>query len=442
MKKIVLSLIIILIISFSFCFAIETNCPNVILIDASNGRVLYEKGSNEQVAPASLTKVMTALLVLEKTTDLNEITVASRYAITSVPEGGSTSSIKIGETISISNLLKALLIASGNDAANVLAEYVSGNINDFVTLMNNRAQELGCKNTLFANPNGFSNPNHYSSAHDIAVIYKYTFDKFKAFRDIVSMESFTLPASDKYSKDNRTFKNTNELILQGDNASYYYEYCTGGKTGYTSGAKNCLVSSATKDGISLICVVLGGTQSSKNFSYRYIDTISLFNYGFDNLYLATIVSKDDILGSTNILNASKEDSEVEGVAKESIKASLDKAKVPSDFNKKVEFLDDLKAPIKKGSIIGKVTYEVYNQKLEVDLLASKDIEESVKNTSKPIAGTIVSPITPNKGSFSFVIFFFFALLIILVSAFFFIYKKHSDSKRLFNMRRYNARFRR
>ncbi len=438
MKKLVLFLIIILISLFSLSFAIETNCPNLILIDASNGRTIYEKNSHEHVAPASTTKVMTAILVLEKADDLNETTTASRNAISSVPAGGSTASIRVGESLKIVDLLKALLIASGNDAANILAEYVSDNISDFVTLMNEKAKELGCEDTHFANPTGLSQQDHYSCAYDLAIMYKYAFDKFESFRSIISMTEFNLPATDKFTRDTRVFKTTNQLLIPSEgSSSYYYEYCTGGKTGYTSGAKNCLVSSATKDDINLICVVLGGTQSAKNQSFRYTDTISLFNYGFDNLYTTTLVKKDDIVGSTRVSKADYDNSEIQAIASDSLTLTLDKSVKLTDIQKNIVYNDNLEAPIEKGEIIGKIEYKILDKKYEISLVSDKAVQEYVESFI-PLTATVAT-----KNSKSFFGFFIFCVLLILGLA---TYKIYSDKtlkeKRLFNMRRYNARFRR
>ena len=171
----------------------------------------------------------------------------------------------------------------GNDAANVLAERVSGSISTFVELMNSRAKELGCKNTHFVNTNGLHDKDHYSCSFDLVTLYRYAYQHFFAFRDIIKQTSFKLPPNSIYEKDDRSFTNTNKLLIPPTtnvSNSYYYEYCNGGKTGYTTPAKNCLIASAEKGGITLLVCVLGGSQDESKASTRYRDTISLFDYGF------------------------------------------------------------------------------------------------------------------------------------------------------------------
>ena len=159
----------------------------------------------------------------------------------------------MGEELTIKDLLYALLLPSSNEAANVLAIHIAGSIDSFASMMNTKAMDLGCKNTHFVNPNGVHDDNHYSTAYDLSLIAKEAM-KNDIFRQIVSTASYTLPNSNKYSRIDRTLITTNDLIKKQSNN--YYEYAIGIKTGFTTPAKNCLVSSATKDGKTLIAVVL------------------------------------------------------------------------------------------------------------------------------------------------------------------------------------------
>ena len=276
----------------SFCFGLEVNSPYAVLIDASNGRVLFEKDAYTKAIPASTTKIMTAILTLEKAS-LNEGAIASKNAINLVPSGGSHANIQAGESFTIEDLLKALLLVSGNDAANILAEHVGGSIEEFVKMMNEKASEIGCRNTHFTNPSGLDDDNHYSCAYDLAIMYKYAYNTFPDFRRIIITKSFTLPTTDLYTKDDRRYINNNRLLndLAGtDGFLYYYPDCTGGKVGYTSKAKNCLVASAEQNGINIISCVLGAEQAPDKSSYRYLDTKALFDYGFLRLKKATLAS--------------------------------------------------------------------------------------------------------------------------------------------------------
>ena len=262
MKKFIFYLLIIILTLISTqVFAFSVNSPYAILIDANTGRVIYEKNASDKTFPASTTKILSAILVLENC-DLSEEVTASYAAVMSIPSGASHAEIRVGETFTVEDLLTASLIQSANDATNILAEYVGGSIDSFVSMMNTRAKELGLTNSNFVNPHGLHDSNHYSSASDLAKLYRYASCEMSnkdVFNEIVSTVRFKLPATSIYSHDTY-FTNTNQLIVPNNSSSsknYYYKYATGGKTGYTSQAKNCLVASATKDGVNLIAVVLG-----------------------------------------------------------------------------------------------------------------------------------------------------------------------------------------
>ena len=295
MKKLLITIFFLLMISSCAFGFMEINSKNAILIDSSNGRILYEKDANVAVKPASTTKIMTAILAFENL-GLQDTATASQTAISSVPVDGSSAYIQVGETFTVEQLLECLLIVSGNDAANILAEKVGGTTDNFVNMMNAKATEIGCTSTHFVNANGLDNDNHNSSAHDLAIMYRYAYNLFPEFRRIMQIHSFTLPNTNIYQKEERKFTNTNRLMTDQPNSvgkdgfSYYYPACNGGKTGYTSGAKNCLVASASNGNVTLIACVLGGEQNLDGSSQRFKDTISLFDYGFQRIVKKELVS--------------------------------------------------------------------------------------------------------------------------------------------------------
>ncbi len=186
---------------------------------------------------------------------------------------------KFGEKIKVEDLLYAMLIPSGNDAANVLAEHVSGSLSGFAELMNKKAKEIGCTNSNFTNPSGIHDENLYTTAYDLSLIARYAMN-FETFRKVVSTPSYTLPSTNAYSKADRTFSISNSLI--NPNSKDYYEYATGIKTGYTSSAKDCLIASAKKDDIEFMIVVLGAGSRSNGQKERYLDCKTLFDFAFDN----------------------------------------------------------------------------------------------------------------------------------------------------------------
>ena len=258
----------------------DSNEPNLIsraaiLIDNKSDKILYSKNMNEKMFPASTTKIVTAIIVLEHCS-LNETVTASYDAISSIPNGYVTANIDGGEELTVEELLELLLVHSANDAANVLAEYVGGSIDSFVSMMNTKVNELGLNNTHFTNTYGLQNENHYTSAYDLSIIMKYCL-KNDTFRKIAGSASCSIPATNK--SEARSYSSTNELIIP-DNSNYY-SFVTVGKTGFTTEAGECLVSCAYKNNMELICVVLGGSTVN-NISTRFSESKTLYEYGFNN----------------------------------------------------------------------------------------------------------------------------------------------------------------
>ncbi|MBO5142914.1 MAG: D-alanyl-D-alanine carboxypeptidase [Clostridia bacterium] len=432
MKKIIFLMLFLILLIPSQIFALSIECPNVILIDADTGRVLYENNSEIQAYPASTTKIMTAILSLENA-KLDTYVTANYSAVMSVPVGGSNTAIQVGEALTVKELLQALLIASGNDAANILAEHIGGSTESFASMMNTKAKEIGCTNTNFVNANGLHDENHYSSAHDLAIMYKYAWDNFSEFRDIVSTVRFRLPITEKYSDDNRVFINSNRLIIPSsgsDNKNYYYEYTTGGKTGYTTEAKNCLVASASKNGFNLIAVVLGGTQDEKGYSYRFMDTKELFEYGFANLSKETIAKKDTVIDSIKISNAPEDNNLLNVILADSLTLTINLEDVTKDFVPTVNLNEVIEAPVKAGDKLGTATYTIYGTEYIIDLVAGNDIEKQEFSILGAIGGFI-------KGLFTFVICL---AVLVLVIRFYNKVLKKKRRRALFNVNRYNSRF--
>lgn len=347
---------------------LNINAESAILIDGDTGKVLYEKSAYEKRAPASTTKIMTALLALEHCKPTDVATVTSE-AITSVPSGYSTDLLKMGEELTIKDLLYALLLPSSNESANVLAIHIAGSIDSFASMMNTKAMELGCKNTHFVNPNGVHDDNHYSTAYDLSLIAKEAM-KNDIFKQIVSTASYTLPNSNKYSRIDRTLITTNDLIKkQSDN---YYEYAIGIKTGFTTPAKNCLVSSATKDGKTLIAVVLRSSTDNN----RYNDTKTLFNYGFDNFSKKDIVKAGSTIKTIDVKNATSATKNLNLVAETGINTIVTNDKLNDTIEPQINLNEHLQAPIKKNSIIGTATYAVDNIKYTINLKAGNEVKKS------------------------------------------------------------------
>ena len=387
MKKIIYTTLIIILISIiqlsvfnitsfaSESTELETYSPACILIESSTGKIIYEKNAYEKLYPASTTKIMTAILTLENC-ELTDVATASYNSVYSIPAGYTNANIQVGEELTIDQLLHVLLIPSANDAAVVLAEHIAGSVDNFANMMNEKAKELGCLNTHFVNPNGIHNEEHFSTAYDLSLMARYAMQN-SIFRNIVSSTHYTLPATNKYSKADRVFNTTNELLRE-DNRdrvdNYYYPYANGIKTGYTDPAKNCLVSSAKRDGLEFIAVVLGAERTPNGLNARAIDSKNMFEYAFNTYTIKKINDENAILKQIEIPNATKDTKSLNVIVKDSISV-IDKKDNPNELTPNIEFTPNLKAPISKGSIIGKISYTVEDITYSTDLIAGNDVIE-------------------------------------------------------------------
>lgn len=264
----------------------SVDADSAILMDLSTGLVLYEKNSHKEQYPASITKIMTTLLAIENCS-MGEIVTFSHDAIFGIETGSSHIGIDVGEKLSMEQCLYAIMLASANEVSWGVGEHISGSLSAFADKMNARAKELGCKNTHFVNANGLHDDNHYTSAYDMALISRQAM-KYSTFRKITSTKRYTIPPTNKHENEN-AFLNHHQMLYGYKYPKYEYEYCIGGKTGYTTKAGSTLVTFAEKDGIELVCVVMraNGAASPQN---EYTDTTSLFNFGFENYKRYTIHS--------------------------------------------------------------------------------------------------------------------------------------------------------
>lgn len=211
----------------------DITATSAIVIDCMDGKILYEKNINEKLYPTSLTKILTAIIVVENC-NLDDTVTISQNAISMVQTGYLTANIKAGETFSVEQLLNLLFISSYSDVANVLAEHVSGNIEEFTKLMNAKAKEIGCKNSNFVNCNGEHNTEHYSTAYDLGLIAKYAM-QYEELRNIANKKECELPATEIYTNSDRKYYTTNEMLKS--SSDNYYKGAKGIKTGFTTPAR-------------------------------------------------------------------------------------------------------------------------------------------------------------------------------------------------------------
>ena len=361
MKKIIIGLCLF------FLFVVKVNATefasdakSAILIEYSTGKVLYEKNSNERLAPASMTKIMTMLLLMEKIEE-GKISFDSVVNISSnaAAMGGSQMFLEENSSVKVSELLKGISIASANDAAVAIAESIGGSVENFVQMMNDKAKELGLNNTSFKNPHGLDTIDHYSSAYDMAIMAK----ELIKHKDILK---YTSTYEDYFNKSDgsRTWLvNTNKLVR-------FYKGVDGLKTGYTKNAGYCLTSTAMKNNIRFITVLMGVSSSDE----RNKETTELLNYAFNNYKLNNILSSSNDVGEIYIEKGTKD--KVKMKVREDINEVVD----INDSIKKYSFKvnkDKIVAPIKKNTKVGNIEIidEDNNVVRDADLIIDEDIDK-------------------------------------------------------------------
>ena len=360
---------------------------SVILIEADTGRVIFEKNPDQRMYPASTTKILTVWLALtmgESLEDGLETRLPlSENAVNLAPDE-SSAKFAAGENVRLIDLCYAAILVSGNDAATAIAEGLGGSVESFAGMMNEAAYALGCYSTHFVNANGLHDENHYTTARDLATLSRIAMQN-EDFRMIVSTPSYTLPKDNIYRA--RAIVNGNNFVAESkdeNKKNRYYPDSTGIKTGTTSAAGNCLVASATRDGVSLIAVVLGSTSDTS----RYEDAIKLMNYGFSQ-YLSTSIA-EIYLRNPRVVDIRGFDLSDPQVGRLSLEIRLQSTGVSDvivtsreemeywvqNFSSYTvtEFTRELQAPITQGEVMGTLTY--YNesgQPLIYDLVASRSI---------------------------------------------------------------------
>lgn len=377
-KKIILILFIFTLSIQSFVFAdnstnqdkLDLTAKSAILVETNTGNVVYEKSQNEKIYPASTTKMMTAILTIENE-KLTDIVTVSESSISSVKQGYVLSGLQVGEEVSVESLLYELMLPSANDVAYLLAEYIGKSTDNFVNMMNNKATEIGCTNTHFSNPNGTHDENHYSTAHDLYLIANYCM-KNETFKGIVSKTEYTLPTTNKYSKYDRKISNLNDLL--NPSKSTYNTNAIGIKTGHTTEAGYCLVAAASKDGMNFIAVVVGSDGDTKRFQ----DANKLFDYGFKNYQMSTVIKKGEVVTTILINNATTKTKKLDLLANQDIIALNRKTTNIAEAPHKINLNQNIKAPIKAGDVIGTITYEIDGNEYTASLTARNDVKKTHK----------------------------------------------------------------
>ena len=314
------------------------NCTHAVLLDANYNEVLYEKGAYEKAYPASITKVMTALLVLEAIQEgkfAPDTPITASASAAQIPEGSSTANIKAGEVLTVEQLLYCLLLPSANEAAQILAEAVDGDQAAFVEHMNQRAKELGCQGTHFVNVHGFHDPNHYTTAYDIALMSR------ELILHHPDIRTYTTIWMDTLRDGTFQLANTNKLIR-------FYDGATGLKTGSTDSAKYCLSATAEREGMELIAVVL----KSPTGQQRFEDAKALLNYGFSTYALLHTVPEEPfpaipvVLGETETVQPCIDPQKAVALVQKSQAGGLSQS---------VTLAEQVEAPVSAGQELGTLT---------------------------------------------------------------------------------------
>ncbi|HJB47562.1 MAG TPA: D-alanyl-D-alanine carboxypeptidase [Candidatus Mediterraneibacter surreyensis] len=342
--------------------AVEVTAPSALLMEASTGTVIFEKDADTARPPASVTKVMTMLLIFDALANgsisLDDEVTVSEYAASM---GGSQVFLEPGEIQTVDTMLKCIAVASANDACVAMAEYICGNEEEFVNRMNERAAGLGMENTHFVNCNGLDAEGHMTSARDIALMSRELITKYPQVHDysMIWMENITHTTKKGTSEFGLT--NTNKLVRQ-------YEYATGLKTGSTGDAKFCVSATAEKNGIELIAVVMAAENSKDRFS----DAVKLLNYGFGKCQLYTDESTDGI-----------RDAEVENGVEETVPVERSNTFSYLDtegtgvngIERAIVMEEPINAPVRKGDVVGHIVYSLDGNELgRTELIAGADVE--------------------------------------------------------------------
>lgn len=390
MKKVVIflltSIIFLSILTPMTCFAeyndsIELRADIACMICLDNDEAVFNKNYNKRTAPASLTKIMTALIALDECKDLNVKVVVSQSAIDSLAgTDSSTAGLVPGEEVTMYDLLNCLMVKSANEAAIVIAEYVGGSVENFVKMMNAKAKKLGCADTHYVNVHGLDEEDHYTTAHDLYLICKEAM-KNPTFEKIVGQTSYTMPKTNK--NEERILPATN-LMMNSNYRDCYLSYVTGIKTGTTDDAGRCIITKASKNGYNYIAIIMGAdTKDAKPGEYAeniaFIECKNMIEWTFSNIKYKVVAHEKDIITVVDVKYSWSTDT------LELVPATDVSALVPANLDSSSVYIkpntdtpEEVKAPVKQGDKIGTATvYYAGKEIATVDLVASKNVNRSI-----------------------------------------------------------------
>jgi D-alanyl-D-alanine carboxypeptidase (penicillin-binding protein 5/6) len=353
---------------------ITLDCSSDILIDAESGRILYGHNENRKIYPASLTKLLTALTVLDLG-ELDDTLIVDEN--TPYEVDGSHIALEPGEELCLEDMLHGLLIASGNDVAEVISKNYSSYEGQFIDLMNKKAKDLGALNSNFVNPHGLHDNNHFTTAYDLSKIAKAAYDN-EIIRDIISKTKYTIGVTNKKSEERHLISTNkllagvgygNQIIINNLWVNMKYEGANGMKTGYTPEAGSCLIGSAERDGVSLITVVIDGSTTEV-----YTDTHKLLNYGFENFEKINLINSNEFIQNYKIESGDSKYLTI--LSSDSLSALVNKDSI--DKVEETILLDEISLPVDEGEVIGSIKYNLNDELIgDVPLVSAFKVDKII-----------------------------------------------------------------
>ena len=432
MKKLALTIVAVMLMSVfstvslsAISFSPQTftiNSEAAYLVNLDTGTVIYEKNADKRLYPASLTKVMTAILVLENISDLeNTMIEALSYIFDELyGQNASTADFRPYETASAEDLLYGLMLQSACEAGSILGHHVGGSVENFVLMMNDKAKELGCENTNFVNAHGLHDDNQYTTASDMAKIMEYAVSLPK-FTEIASTYSYEVGPSNKHSEP-RSLYNTNKMLLK--SSDYYYEPLRASKTGTTDEAGRCLASTASLDGYNYLLVTMHGDLYDADgnvYQSGFEDAKLLYDWAFTNFRQTKLLAQNEEIDEVAVQYAEDGADYVLVHSAEEFSMLWPTQIDPSTIIRDTELPQMIDAPVKKGDVIGKLTLKVGGEELfTTDLIAANDVERSALKYNLAVAKEFFS---------SFWFKLAVGIVIVLIVAYIFIWATVARKKR-------------
>ncbi len=366
------------------------------LVNLDTNEVVYEKNADKQLVPASLTKIMTAIILLEEYKD-NIAALSTTYVSGTSAcfdelymTGASTADIRIGEKVSYKDLLYAMMLRSACEAANIIAYNIGGSLENFAQMMNDKAAELGCTNTHFTNAHGLFWENHYTTAHDMAIITEYAMT-LPMFTEIACTPEYTMEAT-SYHPEPRTIDHTNYMMSRTNGGDYYYEYVKGIKTGTLDEAGRCLASLAYKDGYSYLLITMNAPQQDENGNnvfYNFIDAKTIYEWAFNNLEYTDIVLTAEEKAEVPVQYGEEQDFVIVRPA-QSLSMIWNKSIPLSSIHQEITLDENIVAPVNQGDKLGTLTLSYGGETLAViDLVSTSSLSRSESEELMTVAKSFI-----------------------------------------------------